>query len=154
MATTHTYDVTTDLGGVEDLIELHDRAIINGPYTNPGLIRHDADVEITVDEDNVSFNDLKTALTTAPPALSVDRTDFTVTPGGADENLVVSGPAGGTCTLECDGWMPIDALTKTMTGGSATFTFSCPAGQCWPKKRVVTVTSPDASRTSFQVAIK
>lgn len=154
MASTHSYDIDSDLGGLEDMSVLYDRAVINGPYTNPGLQHYGSDITVTIDEDSISFGDLKTALTTAPPSLSVDRTDFEVSPGGGTEDVVVSGPDGGTCTLECDGWMPVDALTKTMTGGSATFTFDCPSGQCWPNKRQVTVTSPDALRTSFLVSFK
>jgi hypothetical protein len=139
MATTHDYDVATELGGETDLIVLMGRVISDGTYTIPQVRTSDnVTITVTVDEDSVPKATLETILTTAVPTLSLDKSSVTIANDGvATDTVTVTDSRGASASglvvkLRWNGINYADANSLTLNGsGQGTVTFGpCPSSEC------------------------
>jgi len=139
MATSHNYDIATELGGETDLMVLLHRVLADGTYTGPSVSGVDADtIMVTVAENSVPKATLETILTTAAPTISLDKSTVTITPDGVDTDTITvtdsrgASASGKIVKLRWNGLLYTDANSLTLNAsGQGTVTLGpCPSGQC------------------------
>jgi hypothetical protein len=152
MPSSHSYDITTDLGGESDAFVLVRNLEAEGSYTLDNIKRPDEDTfDIDIAEASISFEDLKTALTTASPTMSLDVSSITIANDGVATGTVTvtdsrgASASGKVVNLDWNGILYSDANSLTLNGsGQGTVTLGpCPSGECTGKKGTVLTFSSD-----------
>jgi len=161
MPSEHTYDITTDLGGESDSIQLDRNLTAEGSYTVTKLFYGASNtIVVEVAEDSVSFADLKTALTTASPSMSLDVSSITIVNDNVATGTVTltdsrgASASGKVVDISWNGVFYADVNSLTLDGsGQGTITLGpCPTTQCTGKGgTLITFSSATESATIVPV---